>query len=119
MTPEEFYDTEVFEVSQHFFNLAPGERPQASSNTRISEVPARHLRGALAAATLGLIALSLPTVSASVLELKVRLGVHAEAAVKVPRLTAEQARAARVVRSAFEAVPIGEDAEGEDPDYGF
>ena len=119
MTPEQFYDTEMFEVAQQFFNRATGERTRTTSSTRISKVPARHLRGSIAAAALGLIALNMPMVSASTLEL-VRTELHAaEAAVKVPRLTGAQARAARVIRSAFDAVPIGEDAEGEDPDYGF
>lgn len=119
MTPSEFYETSVLSLPREFFNDATSQTPEVRVGGRISEVPAKYIRSAMAAVAIGLISLAPPVVSASTLSLEVSTALHAEAAVQVPRLTPGQARAAKLFRKAFEDLPTGAEAEEDDPDYGF
>lgn len=119
-TTRQFYDSRVFEVAEEFFNEPTHETPEHRSTDRITRVPARLMQSAVAVAAFsGLLTLEAPIVSASVPRLQAPVVSHAGAAVEIPCLSAEQVRGARLVQAAFEAVPAGEDADGEDPDYGF
>lgn len=121
MTIDQFLETEVLTSAEAFFGEGQDEvslRERGPSEL-VSSVPARLIRGALAVVALGVFPLRADAVAASTARFNISGAEQSGAAVEVPSLNSAQARAARFAQAAFEAVDPGEDADGEDPDYGL
>ena len=123
MTTKEFFQAPLFEEAAEFFAEATHPAPEASERLRstalVTSVSGKILRSAAAVLSLGLMPISRPTVNGSLPRLELTGTQEAGAAVEVPRMSPSQVRGARLLQGLFEAVSEADDAEGEDPDYGF
>lgn len=124
MTTKEFFQASVFEEATDFFEEVPREGAEGStdarrSSTLVTSVPAKILRSAVAALAVGILPVSSLMLTGSTPMLQISHAQEAGAAVEVPRLSTNQARGARLVQGLFRPASDSDDAEGDDPDYGF
>jgi len=121
MTLTQFLETEVLSTATEFFgeSQTDAEKPERRATRQVGSIPAKAILTAFAAAALTVFPLRSGTVAATLARVQWGAAGRSHAAVSVPSLTSQQARAARLIHTAFEPIDPGPDANGEDPEYGF
>lgn len=121
MTMTQFLETEVLSPATEFFSesLEGTDRAERRATRRVSSIPAKAILNAFAVAALAVVPMRLDSIASTSARIFVGSVRHSEAAVEVPSLSAQQLRATRLIRAAFERIDPGPDASGEDPDYGL